>query len=174
MRGLPTHVKLQRASRTYPSPIRIISTSALHLRGYCDESIKIMSDKYTFLDQIKWTSEGLVPAIAQDHHSGVVLMMAWMNRESLCQSVAKGRAIYWSRSRGQLWAKGERSGNIQFIKDILLDCDGDTVVLCVEQQGGIACHTGRESCFYRTLQNGVWETNAEVIRDPEQMYKRET
>jgi phosphoribosyl-AMP cyclohydrolase len=127
-----------------------------------------MSD--TYLDQIQWTSDGLMPAIAQDHQTGEVLMVAWMNRESLALTVAEQRAVYWSRSRQKLWRKGEESGNIQRIKDIRLDCDSDVLMLEVEQIGGIACHTGRRSCFYRSLKNGEWQTVAPVITDPEQLY----
>jgi phosphoribosyl-AMP cyclohydrolase len=127
-----------------------------------------MSD--TYLDQIQWTSDGLIPAIAQDHQSGDVLMVAWMNRESLALTVAEQRAVYWSRSRQKLWRKGEESGNVQQIRDIRLDCDSDVLMLQVEQIGGIACHTGRRSCFYRSLKDGEWQTVAPVITDPEQLY----
>ena len=127
-----------------------------------------MSD--TYLDQIKWTSDGLMPAIAQDHKTGEVLMVAWMNRESLALTVAEQRAVYWSRSRQKLWRKGEESGNVQQIRDIRLDCDSDVLMLQVEQIGGIACHTGRRSCFYRSLKDGEWQTVAPVITDPEQLY----
>ena len=124
-----------------------------------------------FLDQIQWTSDGLVPAIAQDAASGRVLMMAWMNRESLQQTADTGRAVYWSRSRQNLWAKGESSGNVQHVKEIRLDCDNDVVVLQVEQAGGIACHTGRESCFYQVLDaNQQWQAVDAVIKDPKEMY----
>ena len=127
-----------------------------------------MSD--TYLDQIQWTSDGLMPAIAQDHQTGEVLMVAWMNRESLALTVAEQRAVYWSRSRQKLWRKGEESGNVQQIRDIRLDCDSDVLMLQVEQIGGIACHTGRRSCFYRSLKDGEWQTVAPVITDPEQLY----
>lgn len=123
-----------------------------------------------YLDDITWTAEGLLPAIAQDAQSGRVLMMAWMNREALKLSVDSGRAVYWSRSRKQLWRKGESSGHEQIIKDILLDCDADVIILRVEQKGGIACHTGRESCFYRRLHNNAWQTVDPVIRDPKEIY----
>jgi len=105
----------------------------------------------TYLDQINWTEDGLIPAIAQDFETGEVLMVAWMNRQSLTLTVAEQRAVYWSRSRQKLWRKGEESGNVQRIKDILLDCDEDVLMLKVEQIGDIACHTGRRSCFYRSL-----------------------
>lgn len=128
-----------------------------------------MSDAW--LDDIKWTEDGLVPAIAQDHASGKLLMMAWMNRESLKLSVQEGRAIYWSRSRNKLWRKGEESGHVQRIKDIRLDCDNDVILLSVEQIGGIACHTGRERCFYKQLQDDHWVEVEPVIKDPQQIYK---
>ena len=107
-----------------------------------------------WLDDIKWDADGLVPAIAQDAQSGKVLMMAWMNRESLRLTVNEGRAIYWSRSRQKLWRKGEESGHVQTLKDLRLDCDADVLLLSVEQLDGIACHTGRERCFYRQYQDG--------------------
>ncbi|WP_455204170.1 phosphoribosyl-AMP cyclohydrolase [Kaarinaea lacus] len=124
-----------------------------------------------WLDDIKWDDNGLVPAIAQDHQSGKILMMAWMNRESLALSVQEGRAIYWSRSRQKLWRKGEESGHVQHIKDIRLDCDNDVVLLLVEQVGGIACHTGRQACFYKQLQNGRWVEVEPVLKDPQSIYK---
>lgn len=128
-----------------------------------------MSDAW--LDDIKWSEDGLVPAIAQDHATGKLLMMAWMNRESLKLSVQEGRAIYWSRSRNKLWRKGEESGHVQRIKDIRLDCDNDVILLSVEQIGGIACHTGRERCFYKQLQGDSWVEVEPVIKDPQQIYK---
>lgn len=131
-----------------------------------------MSQTQNWLDDIKWTTDGLVPAIAQDAASGKVLMLAWMNRESLQLSVDEGRAIYWSRSRQKLWRKGEESGNVQKIKDIRLDCDNDVILLSVEQIGGIACHTGRERCFYKQLQNGQWLDVEPVLKDPSTMYKK--
>jgi len=123
-----------------------------------------------FLDAIKWTEDGLVPAIAVDHKTNKNLMMAWMSRESLMLTVKNNVAVYWSRSRGKLWRKGERSGHTQQIKSIRLDCDADVVILNVEQIGGIACHTGRESCFYRELQNGKWVSVAPVIKNPSDIY----
>ena len=128
--------------------------------------------KSAWLDEIKWDKDGLVPAIAQETGTGKILMMAWMNRESLELSVNEGRAIYWSRSRGKLWRKGEESGHVQMIKDIRLDCDNDVVLLEVEQLGGIACHTGRHNCFYKQLQNEQWVEVDSVIKDPEDIYKR--
>jgi phosphoribosyl-AMP cyclohydrolase len=124
-----------------------------------------------YLDQLCWTSEGLLPAIAQDHISGDILMMAWMNRQSLALSVAENRAVYWSRSRQKLWRKGEESGHVQQIKEIRMDCDADVIILKVEQIGGIACHTGRRSCFYRRLDQGIWQTIEPVIKDPDSIYK---
>ncbi len=123
-----------------------------------------------WLDRIQWTVDGLVPAIAQDADSGRVLMMAWMNRESLKRSVACGEAVYWSRSRQQLWHKGETSGHTQKIKNIRLDCDADVLLLSIEQIGGIACHTGRQSCFFAELQNGEWIATDPVLKDPQEMY----
>ncbi len=124
-----------------------------------------------WLDRIQWTTDGLVPAIAQDADSGRVLMMAWMNPESLQRTVACGEAVYWSRSRQQLWHKGETSGHTQRIKSIRLDCDADVLLLSVEQIGGIACHTGRQSCFFAELQNGEWIATDPVLKDPREMYR---
>jgi phosphoribosyl-AMP cyclohydrolase len=118
-----------------------------------------------FLDDIQWTSDGLVPVIAQDIKTGRVLMMAWMNREALALTVKESRAVYWSRSRQKLWRKGEESGHVQHVKEIRLDCDNDVLILQVEQIAGIACHTGRASCFYRVLKNGQWETVDPVLKD---------
>lgn len=123
-----------------------------------------------WLDQINWNSDGLVPAIAQDAKSGRILMMAWMNREALKLSAELGHAVYWSRSRKKLWHKGESSGHVQTLREIRLDCDEDVIVLQVEQLGGIACHTGRESCFYRVLRNNNWETVEPVLKDPSDIY----
>lgn len=125
----------------------------------------------SWLDEIRWDEKGLVPAIAQDAQSGRILMVAWMNRESLAQTAEKGEAVYWSRSRNRLWHKGEESGHVQKVKEIRLDCDGDVIVLQVEQQGGIACHTGRESCFYRVLKEGAWQAVDPVLKDPRDIYK---
>ena len=131
-----------------------------------------MNSANSWLDEIKWDADGLVPAIAQDVQSGKVLMMAWMNRESLQLTVSEGRAIYWSRSRQKLWRKGEESGHVQKLKDLRLDCDADVLLLSVEQVGGIACHTGRERCFYRLYQDGKWVETDAVIKDPESFYKK--
>lgn len=134
-------------------------------------SVNIMSDEW--LNTIKWDPQGLLPAIAQDSETGRVLMFAWMNRESLRLTVEEGRAVYWSRSRNQLWRKGEESGNVQELKAIELDCDADVVLLHVKQLGNIACHTGRNSCFYRRLNNAnEWVTVEDVLKSPEDMYKR--
>ncbi len=128
-----------------------------------------MSEQW--LDEIKWTDDGLVPVIAQDHQTGEILMFAWMNREALALTVQENRAIYWSRSRNKLWRKGEESGHVQQLKDIRLDCDNDVVLLKVEQIGAIACHTGRRSCFYQQLQDGKWTAVEPVIKDPKDIYK---
>ncbi len=123
-----------------------------------------------FLDGVKWDVQGLVPSIAQDHLTGRVLMVAWMNRESLAQTVDTNEAVYWSRSRQRLWHKGEESGYVQRVHEIRLDCDADVIILQVEQRGGIACHTGRESCFYRVLREGVWATVDSVLKNPAHIY----
>lgn len=123
-----------------------------------------------WLEEVRWNEAGLVPAIAQDASTGRVLMVAWMNREALAETVASGRAVYWSRSRRRLWRKGEESGNVQRVREVRLDCDGDVILLQVEQAGGIACHTGRERCFHRVLRDGRWETVDPVLRDPAEMY----
>ena len=120
---------------------------------------------------INWDADGLVPAIAQDVHTQRILMMAWMNREALQLTVQEGRGIYWSRSRQRLWRKGEESGNVQKLHELRLDCDADVIILQVEQIGGIACHTGRESCFYRVLKDGQWQTVDAVIKDPKTLYE---
>lgn len=123
-----------------------------------------------WIDAVSWNADGLVPAIAQDHASGEVLMMAWMNREALTLTAQENRAIYWSRSRGKLWRKGESSGHVQQVQDIRLDCDADVILLKVEQLGGIACHTGRRSCFYSRLDQDEWVSTEPVLEDPESIY----
>ncbi len=123
-----------------------------------------------FLDEVKWDQQGLVPAIAQDASSGRILMLAWMNRESLDLTQSTGMAVYWSRSRQKLWRKGETSGYEQVVQSIHLDCDADAVVLKVQQKGGITCHTGRESCFFKVLQDGQWHAVDPVLRNPEEIY----
>ena len=124
-----------------------------------------------WLDEIKWTADGLVPVVAQEQGSGRVLMFAWANREALRLTAETGHAVYWSRSRGKLWHKGEESGHQQVVSDIRLDCDNDVVLLTVEQRGGIACHTGRHSCFYQRLENGHWVAAEPVLKDPSRIYK---
>jgi phosphoribosyl-AMP cyclohydrolase len=128
------------------------------------------SQDLAFADQLKWDAQGLVPAIAQDWQSGEILMLAWMSRESLQLSVQEGRAVYWSRSRQALWRKGEESGHVQRLKEVRIDCDADTVLIKVEQIGGIACHTGRRSCFYRKLERDQWQLTDDVIRPPADIY----
>ena len=125
-----------------------------------------------WLDEIRWTAEGLVPVIAQQAQTGKILMFAWMNRESLALTEQQGYAVYWSRSRSKLWRKGEESGHRQKVIDIFFDCDEDVVLIKVEQEGGIACHTGRESCFYRRLQDGQWLIQEPVIKDPKLIYQK--
>ncbi len=124
-----------------------------------------------WLEQVKWNDDGLLPAIAQDHESGEVLMLAWMNREALQLTHEQGQAVYWSRSRQQLWVKGETSGHRQQIHEIRLDCDADVILLQVEQIGGIACHTGRRRCFFRVLKNGEWQIDEEIIKNPDEIYR---
>lgn len=124
-----------------------------------------------WLDEIAWTAEGLAPAIVQEVGSGKVLMFAWMNRESLALTVETGRAVYWSRSRGKLWRKGEESGHYQRVRDIRLDCDSDVLLLTVEQVGGIACHTGRYSCFFKQLRDHRWENVEPVLKEVSEIYR---
>jgi phosphoribosyl-AMP cyclohydrolase len=126
----------------------------------------------SWLNRVNWSEDGLVSAIAQDATTGRVLMVAWMDREALKRTVQSGEAVYWSRSRKKLWHKGEESGHVQKVKEIRLDCDGDAVLLQVEQQGGIACHTGRESCFFSRLENGQWVETDAVIKSPDEIYKK--
>jgi phosphoribosyl-AMP cyclohydrolase len=128
-----------------------------------------MSD---WLDEVPWNGDGLIAAVAQDAESGRVLTVAWMNREALAQTAATREAVYWSRSRRRLWRKGEQSGHVQKVRELRLDCDADAVLLQVEQVGGIACHTGRESCFFRKLENGSWVTTDPVLKDPSAIYKK--
>ena len=127
---------------------------------------------YNWLDKIAWNEQGLIPAIAQDFVTGKVLMLAWMNQEALQLTVQQQHAVYWSRSRGKLWHKGEESGNIQRIKDIRLDCDNDVVLLCVEQVNGIACHTGRQHCFFQQLRDEQWVAIEPVLKDPAILYSK--
>ncbi|MCX7082624.1 MAG: phosphoribosyl-AMP cyclohydrolase [Methylococcales bacterium] len=123
-------------------------------------------------DEIRWTADGLVPVIAQQADSGKILMFAWMNPESLALTVAEGYAVYWSRSRQRLWRKGEESGHRQKVIDLFLDCDEDVILLKIEQEGGIACHTGRESCFYRRLINKQWQAIEPILKDPNTLYTK--
>jgi phosphoribosyl-AMP cyclohydrolase len=125
-----------------------------------------------WLDQVAWNEQGLVPAIAQDAASGEVLMFAWMNREALQLTVERSEAVYWSRSRQKLWHKGEESGHTQKVLDICLDCDSDTILLKIVQTGGIACHTGRRSCFFKKLDRGVWLDAAPILKNPEDIYRK--
>ncbi|HDN26306.1 MAG TPA: phosphoribosyl-AMP cyclohydrolase [Thioploca sp.] len=123
-----------------------------------------------WLDEIRWNDQGLVPAIAQEIGTGKVLMLAWMNREACQLTAEQKRAVYWSRSRGKLWFKGEESGHVQHVKDIRLDCDNDVVLLSVEQVGDVACHTGRHHCFFKQLQEKQWVTVEPVLKDPSTLY----
>jgi phosphoribosyl-AMP cyclohydrolase len=125
-----------------------------------------------WLDKVNWTEDGLVPAVAQEAGSGRVLNLAWMNRDALAKTVETGEAHYWSRSRRKLWHKGEASGHVQKVKSVRLDCDEDVILLEVEQAGGIACHTGRHSCFFQRLENGVWVTTEPVLKDPQEIYRQ--
>jgi phosphoribosyl-AMP cyclohydrolase len=127
----------------------------------------------SWLDKVNWTKEGLVPAVAQEAVSGRVLGLAWMNREALEKTVETGEAHYWSRSRGKLWHKGEQSGHVQKVRSVRLDCDEDVILLEVEQHGGIACHTGRHSCFFQRLENGAWVSTDPVLKDPKEIYRGE-
>lgn len=124
----------------------------------------------TLLQAVRWNDQGLVPAVAQDAANGDVLMLAWMNAEALQRTAETGRAVYWSRSRQALWSKGESSGNVQLLRELRLDCDGDTVLLRVEQLGGVACHTGRRHCFYQRWSGDNWEVTDPVLKSPESMY----
>lgn len=124
------------------------------------------------INEIRFNEDGLIPAIAQDHITNKILMVAWMNAEALQLTVKENRAIYWSRSRQKLWRKGEESGNIQSLKALFLDCDADVLILKVDQLGGISCHTGRHNCFYRKLIDGEWQVVEDVIKDPTTIYKK--
>jgi len=125
-----------------------------------------------WLDDVAFDDRGLVPVIAQDAATSRVLMVAWASREALAETLATGRAVYWSRSRARLWRKGEESGHVQVVREVRLDCDGDVVLYVVEQQGGVACHTGRASCFFRRLENGRWAITDPVLEDPELVYRK--
>jgi phosphoribosyl-AMP cyclohydrolase len=126
----------------------------------------------SFLDEVPWNGDGLIAAVAQDAKTGRVLTVAWMNRDALKETAETQRAVYWSRSRRRLWRKGEESGNVQKVVEVRLDCDADAVLLRVEQAGGIACHTGRESCFFRKLEGGKWVTVDPVLKDPSLLYRK--
>ena len=126
-----------------------------------------MSD---WLDQVKWDAQGLAPAIAQDAVTGEILMVAWMNREALKLTVETSTGVFWSRSRGKLWHKGEESGHVQRVLEVRMDCDNDVILLKIEQVGGIACHTGRRSCFFHKLEDGQWRAVEPVLKDPKDIY----
>ena len=131
-----------------------------------------LNDATPWLEEIKWNTDGLVPAVAQDSVTGRVLTLAWMNRAALLKTVKERRAVYWSRSKRRLWLKGEISGHIQEVQGIYLDCDKDAIVLKVIQTGGITCHTGRESCFYHKLDDGKWIVTDPVLKDPKDIYQQ--
>ena len=126
-----------------------------------------------WLSEVKFDTDGLIPAIAQDIQTKRVLMVAWMNREALLETINTQSAVYWSRSRNKLWRKGEESGHFQHIKEVSIDCDGDVVLLQLEQIGGIACHTGRESCFFRVFKQGQWQTIEPQLKDPDEIYSNQ-
>ena len=125
-----------------------------------------------WLDAVRWDKDGLVPAVAQEEGTGKVLMVAWMNRESLAMTADTGVAVYWSRSRKRLWKKGEESGHIQKVRELRMDCDEDVILVTVEQVGGIACHTGRHNCFFQRLEHGQWVVVDPVLRDPKDIYDK--
>ena len=132
-----------------------------------------MTDQVSsWLDEVPWNGQGLIPVVTQEVSTGRVLTLAWMNREALAEAAASGQAVYWSRSRNKLWRKGEESGHVQRIVEIRLDCDADSILLRVEQAGGIACHTGRASCFFRKLENGRWVSVDPVLKDPAVIYRK--
>jgi phosphoribosyl-AMP cyclohydrolase len=126
----------------------------------------------SFLDEVPWDQAGLIAVVTQEAKTNKVLTVAWMNREALAETVKRGEAVYWSRSRSRLWRKGEESGHVQKVLELRLDCDSDALLLKVEQVGGIACHTGRESCFFRKLEDGRWVTTDPVLKDPSLIYKK--
>jgi len=127
----------------------------------------------SWLNRVNWTHDGLVPVIAQEAGTGKVLMFAWMDREALKLTAETGQAVYWSRSRKKLWRKGEESGHVQMVREIRLDCDEDVILLIVEQVGGIACHTGRHSCFFQKLEGNRWVTDEPVLKNPDEIYHHE-
>ncbi len=130
------------------------------------------ANRQSFLDEIRWNEQGLVAAVAQDAASGKVLTVAWMNREALAETVKRGEAVYWSRSRGKLWRKGEESGHVQKLRELRVDCDADAILLLVDQVGGIACHTGHARCFFRKLDEGKWVEVDPVLKDPSLIYRK--
>jgi len=132
----------------------------------------VSQESTAWIDEIAWTTDGLVPAVVQDAATGTVLMFAWMNREALARTAATGEAHYWSRSRQRLWRKGEESGHVQRVQELRIDCDADAVLLRVDQTGGIACHTGRERCFFRRLEDGRWIVTDPVLKEPAEIYGR--
>jgi len=132
----------------------------------------VSQESTAWIDEIVWTTDGLVPAVVQDAATGTVLMFAWMNREALARTAATGEAHYWSRSRQRLWRKGEESGHVQRVQELRIDCDADAVLLRVDQTGGIACHTGRERCFFRRLEDGRWILTDPVLKEPAEIYGR--
>ena len=130
------------------------------------------ADQKSWLDEVPWNEHQLVAVVTQDFSSGKILTVAWMNREALQKTAQTNEAVYWSRSRNKLWRKGEQSGHVQKVREVRIDCDADAILLKVEQVGGIACHTGRESCFFRKLENGKWVTVDPVLKDPKLIYKK--
>lgn len=132
--------------------------------------MNVLPQNDDWLDAVNWNADGLVAAIAQEAGSGRILTLAWMNRQALVETARSGQAVYWSRSRGKLWRKGEQSGHVQQLQSIRLDCDADAIVLQVKQVGGIACHTGRHSCFYRELGESGWVEKEPVLKDPADIY----
>lgn len=130
------------------------------------------ADEGGWADEVRWDEKGLAPVVTQETASNRVLTVAWMNRQALAETVRRGEAVYWSRSRNRLWHKGEESGHIQKVVEIRLDCDADVLLLKVEQRGGIACHTGRESCFFMKLENGRWVASDPVLKDPGLIYTK--
>jgi phosphoribosyl-AMP cyclohydrolase len=132
----------------------------------------IVEPALAWADAVRWNEQGLAPAIAQDAASGDILMVAWMNRAALVETARSGHAVYWSRSRGRIWRKGEESGHVQQVREIRLDCDNDVILLKVEQQGGIACHTGRRSCFFQRLEGDRWQVVDVVLKNPNEIYRK--
>lgn len=132
-----------------------------------------MTPSNNWLDAVRWDDNGLIPVITQDHHSGQILMFAWMNREALQLTESTRQAVYWSRSRHKLWRKGEESGHVQQVHEIRLDCDEDVILLNVTQVGGIACHTGRQHCFFKKLDHQTWIVDQPVLKDPNEIYSHE-